>query len=47
MLFLIACTVRVRGPQMKSFFKGLASAALVAIGAVAGFIVIEDLGTGC
>jgi len=45
MLLLIAWYCAVRGPQMKSFFKGLAPA-LVAIGAVAGFIVIEDLGTG-
>lgn len=45
MLLLIAWYCAVRGPQMKSFFAGLAPA-LVAIGAVAGFIVIEDLGTG-
>jgi len=45
MLLIIAWYCAVRGPQMKSFFKGLAPA-LVAIGAVAGFIVIEDLGTG-
>jgi cell division protein FtsW len=45
MLLIISWYCAVRGPQMKSFFKGLAPA-LVAIGAVAGFIVIEDLGTG-
>ncbi|MBS0189527.1 MAG: FtsW/RodA/SpoVE family cell cycle protein [Phycisphaerales bacterium] len=45
MLLLIAWYCAVRGAQMKSFFKGLAPA-LVAIGAVAGFIILEDLGTG-
>ncbi|MFO0861018.1 MAG: FtsW/RodA/SpoVE family cell cycle protein [Phycisphaerales bacterium] len=45
MLMLIAWYCAVRGPQMKSFFKGLMPA-LMAIGIVAGFIVIEDLGTG-
>ncbi len=45
MLLLIAWYCAQRGAQMRSFFKGLGPA-LVAIGIVAGFIVIEDLGTG-
>jgi cell division protein FtsW len=45
MLLLIAWYCATMGGGMKKFFSGLAPA-LVAIGAVAGFIVIEDLGTG-
>ena len=45
MLLLIAWYCAVRAATMRSFFQGLIPA-LIAIGAVAGFIIIEDLGTG-
>lgn len=45
MLLLIAWYCSARAATMRSFLKGLIPA-LVAIGAVAGFIIIEDLGTG-
>lgn len=45
MLLLIAWYCAARATSMRSFFFGLVPA-LIAIGAVAGFIIIEDLGTG-
>jgi cell division protein FtsW len=45
MLLLMAWYCAARASNLRSFFFGLVPA-LIAIGAVAGFIIIEDLGTG-
>lgn len=42
---LLAWYCAVRGPAIRKFFTGLVPA-FVTIGAVAGFVLIEDLGTG-
>lgn len=45
MIPVVAWYAAAMGPKLKGFFGGLLPA-IIAIGAIAGFIVLEDLGTG-